>query len=128
MFFQNYQKNIRIITIYIKTLTIIDYHQNKYSMEGVVILVIIIGFIIINKNISSKFKDLEKTIDSLNDRIKHLQEKITQQLSVVKESKETVYEKEVVKEPEITEEPPIIIPEETITPIAEKTPIDISLG
>lgn len=89
-------------------------------MEGFLILVIVIGFIILNKNINSKFNSLESKINSLQRHIKSLQEKITSQ-------KYTTVEKLVEKETEVIKEPiakkpiidPVIVKEAPVI-IAEK--------
>jgi len=104
-------------------------------MEGFLFLIVIIGFFIINKNINSKFKSLEETIDSLNNTIRYLQEKLARQDSFKRNNPDTIFEKESSIEkpivtPEVIEEPPIVIPEEQtieeITPVIEETAIDIS--
>jgi len=48
-------------------------------METFLFIVIIIGLFVINKNISSRFKHLEDTIDGLSTRIKLLQQRLKEQ-------------------------------------------------
>ncbi len=92
-------------------------------MEGIFLLIMIIGFIIVNNNINSKFKSLERTIDLLNGKIKYLQSKITEQTVVLKDKKETVYKKETTeKEESIIVKQPI----EDTKPVEEKVPVTIS--
>lgn len=106
-------------------------------MEAGIVLIIIIGFFIVNSNLNSKFKSLERTIDTLNDRIRYLQEKIAQQTNALKGKSDVVYEKEIPKDPIITKpevvEEPItpIYEEKTIdvtTPVIDEVPLDISLS
>ncbi len=87
----------------------------KSYMEAIIFLILLIGFISINNNINSKFKKLERTIDTLNARIRSLQEKLkTQQYSVPeKKSTESVIVKDPKPiQPEITKEKPTVVFEE----------------
>jgi uncharacterized membrane protein len=63
-------------------------------MEGLVIIILIVGFIIINNNINSKFKKLENTIDSLYQNIKYLQQKIVSQNNALEKEKEAPFKQE----------------------------------
>ncbi len=107
-------------------------------METIVVLILIIGFIIINNNISSKFNRLEDTVEVLHKRIKHLQEKITTQSFISDSKKEVNIVKEPIVEkepepiqPEIVEEPEIIHHQEKINEpikeiLEEEVPLNIS--
>ncbi len=107
-------------------------------METIVVLILIIGFIIINNNISSKFNRLEDSINTLHERIRYLQVEITKQNFTSESKKEENIVKEPIAEkepepiqPEIVEEPEIIHHQEKINEpikevLEEKVPLNIS--
>lgn len=104
-------------------------------MEVTLFLAVVIGLIIINNNINSKFKNLENTIDGLHQRIKYLQDKIIAQ-ALSKEKKKKKERKETPPEivtPTIVEEPPVSIAEQKIREIIkpvieEEVLLDISFA
>jgi uncharacterized membrane protein len=102
------------------------------SMETILLIGIILYLYIVNNNINIKFKDLQKTVSMLNDKLRGIQDEIAQ--NAVQRQRNEAVGKEVVKpvKPIIVEKPieEIPIPKvekiqpEIIKPIADK-PIEV---
>lgn len=102
------------------------------SMETILLIGIILYLYIVNNNINIKFKDLQKTVSMLNDKLRGIQDEIAQ--NTIQRQRNEAVEKEVVKpvKPIIVEKPieEIPIPKvekvqpEIIKPIADK-PIEV---
>ncbi|WP_445711002.1 DUF2339 domain-containing protein [Flavobacterium sp.] len=101
-------------------------------METILLIGIILYLYIVNNNINIKFKDLQKTVSRLNDKLRGIQDEIAQ--NTIQRQRNEAVEKEVVKpvKPIIVEKPieEIPIPKvekvqpEIIKPIADK-PIEV---
>ena len=95
-------------------------------MEVILFITLILGFYILNKNINTKFKGLNETIDDLNKRVKYLQHKVIAKEQEIRFKKdatvvEKVKNKEEISKPIVVEKPIAVVPEksEIITPISE---------
>lgn len=101
-------------------------------METILLIGVILYLYIVNNNINIKFKDLQKTVSSLNDKLRGIQDEIAR--NTIQHQRKEVVEKEVVKpvKPIVVEKPSEEIPipkvekiqPEIIKPIADK-PIEV---
>lgn len=79
-------------------------------MEGLLFIILILSLYFVNKNINTKFKQLNGTIENLNDSIRFLQKENFSKTTVTENKKAVIIEKEqILTEPIKIKEPIVIV-------------------